>query len=361
MRLVCIDQVNHDDILARPLYDIDGRKLLNSGISLRPSIVEKLHEKGISSIYIEDELSAGVEINSLLSEETRNRAKMVIRNEMNKLARKKDIDFTLINTTVDMILDEMLSRKIDVLNVKDIRMQDEFIFAHSLNVCVMSAALATRLSLPVSKVKSIAIGAFLHDIGKALLPPDILMKEKPSESEAAEIRKHPSLGYNIIKDNMDAAPTAKITILMHHEQINGNGYPMGLSGDKIHYSAKIVNICDAFDQAINDRKYRNAYQTTDAVEYLIGASGHIFDKSFVDEFIKLVPIYPEGAIVLLSNGVFAIVLKNNSVNMTRPLVRAFYNPKNQIKYDESHIIDLQNELSVKIIREVNVNMHEIIK
>ena len=361
MRLVGIDKINHDDILARPLFDIDGRKLLNSGVSLRPAIVEKLHEKGISSIYIEDELSEGIESNSLLCEETRTHAKMVIRDEMNRLARKKEIDYSALNAAVNGILDEILSHRIDVLNVKDIRMQDEFIFAHSINVCVMAIALSTKLSLTVPKIKSIAMGALMHDIGKALISPEIINKKEPSDADVLEIRKHPILGYNIIKDLPDATPTAKITILMHHEQINGNGYPMGLSGDKIHYSAKIVTICDAFDQAINDRTYRNVYQTTDAVEYLIGASGHIFDKSFVDEFIKIVPVYPEGTIVLLSNGVFAIVIKNNPINMTRPVVRAFYNPKNHIKFDHTHIIDLQYELSIKIIREINVNLHDIIK
>ncbi|MDI9515282.1 MAG: hypothetical protein QM224_09445, partial [Bacillota bacterium] len=153
--------------------------------------------------------------------------------------------------------------------------------------------------------------------------------------------------------------TAKITVLMHHEQINGGGYPMSLNGDYIHYSARIVGICDAFDQAINDGHYKNVYQTTDAVEYLIGASGHIFDKSLVDTFIKIVPIYPEGTIVLLSNGMFAIVVKNNPVYMTRPVVRPFFNPKTGIKYDRSYIIDLQHELSIKIVREINVNLRDI--
>jgi HD-GYP domain-containing protein (c-di-GMP phosphodiesterase class II) len=225
----------------------------------------------------------------------------------------------------------------------------------------MAIALATKLSHPISKVKGIAMGAIMHDVGKALISPDILNKEDPTPSELAEIKKHPLIGYNLIKDIMDASPTAKIAILMHHEQVNGNGYPMKLQGDKIHYSAKIVTICDAFDQAVNDKKIKNAYQTTDAVEYVVGASGHVFDKSFVEEFIKIVPIYSEGTIVLLSNGIFAIVVKNNPVNMTRPIVRAFYNPKTNIKYDQTNILDLRYELSIKIIREINVNVHEIMK
>ena len=359
MRRVSLEQIQDDDILARPLYDIDGRRLLNAGVKLTPSMIQRLLEKGVTSVYIEDELSEDVEIHGILTDETRNQAKLTIRNEMNRLASRGEIDYGAINDVVDHILEEMLSTRIDVLNANDIRTQDELVYAHSINVCIMAVALATKLSLPPSKIKSIAMGAIMHDIGKALLPKELFNKKDPTPAEETEIRKHPLLGYHVIKDLAEASATAKITVLMHHEQINGGGYPMSLNGDYIHYSLRIVGICDAFDQAINDGHYKNVYQTTDAVEYLIGASGHIFDKSLVDTFIKIVPIYPEGTIVLLSNGMFAIVVKNNPVYMTRPVVRPFFNPKTGIKYDRSYIIDLQHELSIKIVREINVNLRDI--
>lgn len=362
MRLVGIDKVSGDEVLAKAIFDIDGRKLLNAGVSLRPAIVQKLYEKGVSSIYINDDISEGIEIDNLLREETKNHAKLIVRNEMNMLSNKKEMDYSKLSGVVDNILDEILSRRVEMINVKDIRMQDEQTFAHSVNVCVMSIALATKLSLPVSKVKSIAMGALLHDIGKALLPPALMNKTDPlTESEMAEMKKHPIIGYNLIKDNADTPATTKVAVLMHHEHINGGGYPMNLMGDKIHYSARIITVCDEFDTAVNDRKNDRVLRTTDAVEYLIGASGHVFDKSIVDEFIKMVPIYNEGSIVLLSNGTLAIVVKNNPINLTRPVVRAFYNPKTKIKYSKLHIIDLRTELSIKILREIKVNINEIIK
>jgi len=360
MRLISIDEITGNEVLAQSLYDMDGRKLLNTGVSLRPAIVQKLYEKGVTNVYIEDELSEGIEVHSLLCEETRSRAKQIIRDEMNRMAQKKEINYNNLSTTVDSILDEILTRHIDIVNVKDIRMQDEQTFAHSVNVCVMAVALATKLSLPVSKVKSIAMGALMHDIGKALLPAEMLNKSDAfTDDELNEYRKHPILGYNMIKDDNDVSATTKISVLMHHEHFNGSGYPMGLAGDKIHYSARIVTICDEFDVAMNDKNNKYYLKTTDAVEYMVGASGHIFDKSMVDEFIRMVPIYNEGSIVLLSNGHLAIVLKNNSVNLTRPVVRAFYNPKTKTKLNKSNIIDLTEELSIKIIREIKFNVNDI--
>ena len=92
MRPVSIDQVSENDILARPIYDIEGRRLLNSGVSLRPSIVQKLHEKGISSVYIDDEISEGIEVEGILCEETRTRARLIVKEEMQRLSQKSRFD-----------------------------------------------------------------------------------------------------------------------------------------------------------------------------------------------------------------------------------------------------------------------------
>jgi HD-GYP domain-containing protein (c-di-GMP phosphodiesterase class II) len=226
----------------------------------------------------------------------------------------------------------------------------------------MAIALATKLSMPVSKVKSIAMGALMHDLGKAFLPAEILNKTEPlTESETEQMKKHPLLGYNMVKDNNETSPITKISILMHHETLNGSGYPMGLSGDKIHYSARIITICNEFDTALNDKQNKNILHTTDAIEYLVGASGFYFDKAMVDEFIKIIPVYSEGSIVLLSNGILAIVVKNNPVSLTRPIVRMFYDPKTKIKYSSLEIIDLKDELSIKIAREIKTNVKDIMK
>ncbi len=362
MRLVTLDQITGSEVLGKAIYDSEGRRLLNSGVSLRPTIIQKLYEKGITCVYINDEISEGIEINSLLCEETKTHAKLIVREEMQRLSKKNTMDCSRLSGVVDKILDEILSKKIGIVNVKDIRMQDEQTFAHCVNVCVLSTALASKLSLAASKVKSIALGALLHDIGKVLLSPTLLHRTgKLTESEIEEMKKHPLIGYNLLKDNPDTPATTKVAVLMHHENYNGNGYPMKLTGEKIHYSARILTVCNEFDRIVNDNSNQNVLHTTDAVEYLIGASGYVFDKSIVDEFIKMVPIYREGSIVLLSNGIIAIVVKNDPVNLTRPVVRALYNTKTKSKYSGTEIIDLRTELSIKILREIKININEVLK
>ena len=361
MRLVGIDQVKNGELLGKTLYDLDGRRLLSVGVGITPSILQKLHEKGITSVYIEDEFSEGIEINDIISDDTKNLAKNTVRDEMHRLSQKKEIDCSAVGKVVDNILDEILSQKTDLMSFKDIRLNSEKYFAHAVNVCVMATALGVKLSLPPMKVKSIALGAILHDMGKALLPASIYNKETPlTKAEEHEYKKHPILGYNIIKDSLDISATTKVAVLMHHENINGSGYPMGLGGDKIHYSAKVIAVCNAYDNSINDKKYKNVLQTTDAIEYLVGSSGHLFDKSIVDTFIHVIPVYVEGSIVLLSNGSFAIVVKNNPISLTRPVVRVLYNPKTKTRYSKDYQLDLGQELSIKIMREIVVDINEII-
>jgi len=362
MRLVSLDQITGSEVLGKAIFDSEGRRLLNTGVSLRPTIIQKLYEKGISCVYIDDDISEGIESDSLLCEETKTHAKIIVREEMQRLSKKNTMDCSRLSGVVDKIIDEILSKKVEIVDVKDIRMQDEQTFAHSVNVCVMSIALASKLSLNVSKIKSIALGALLHDIGKALLSPTLLHKtDKFTEDEIEEIKKHPLIGYNLLKDNPDTPATTKVSVLMHHEHINGNGYPMKLTGEKIHYSARIITVCNEFDRVLNDQKNQNVLNTTDAVEYLIGASGHVFDKAIVDEFIKMIPIYSAGSIVLLSNGIIAIVVKNDPVYLTRPVVRALYNTKTKTKYLKTELIDLRTELSIKILREIKPNINELIK
>lgn len=360
MRLVAIKDISGDEILAQPIYDIDGRKLLNQGIRLKSSYIEKLHDKGIFSVYVEDAISEGIELDENLCLETRIKAKQVVNQELNRYVRSKEIHLQELVKLVNELVDEILSSRKELINLKDIRQQDEYLFAHMVNVCALSIMLASRIGYSKDKVKSIALGALLHDFGKVIIPPSLLQKESDfSPEEMLELKKHTLYGYNILKDDSSINSTVKITVLMHHENLDGTGYPLGLSGDKIHYSARIVAICNLFDSITCDRKFKHVISTAAAVERLTCSAGTILDKSFTDEFLSMIPIFPNGTLVLLSNGLIGIVISNNSQNLTRPVVRLLYNPKTKTRYGKNYIVDLMQELSLTILREIRVPAGEL--
>ena len=100
------------------------------------------------------------------------------------------------------------------------------------------------------------------------------------------------------------------------------------------------------------RSYYDALNTSDAVEYLIAWAGKRYDRFFVEQFIQNIPIFPPGTIVCLSNGLMAIVIKNNPQNVLRPVIRMIYNPKTRTKYNKNYEVNLMEELSINIIKEI---------
>lgn len=360
MRLVPISDISGDEILAQPIYDIDGRKLLSQGVRLKPTYTEKLREKGIVSIYVEDAISEGIEIDETLCLETRVRAKQIVSQELNRFVRTKEIHVQELIQMVNDIVEEVLSSRKDLINLKDVRMQDEYLFAHSVNVCALSIMLASKMGYNREKIKGIGLGALLHDFGKMLIPPSLLNKETDlSQDEIQELNKHPLYGYNIFKDDSSISSTVKIAILMHHENLDGSGFPLGLTGEKIHYSARIVSICNLFDSITCDRKFKLALSTADAVERLSCSAGVVLDKAFTDEFLNMIPIFPNGTMVLLSNGLVGIVISNNTRNRTRPVVRLVYNPKTKTRYNNNYIVDLMEDLTLKVLREIHLPASEL--
>ncbi len=360
MRLVSLDEIKGNEILAKSVIDISGRVLLSKGIRVKLSYLNKFAELGISCIYIEDKISEGIEIEDVLCEETRLQAKEIVQNEIQRYLKSGDINTDGIQQIVNTILHEVLNSKTDLLNLKDLKIKDEYTFSHSVNVCILSVFLAIKAGLDHDKVHSIGTGCLLHDFGKILIPAEILQKSgKLTAEEYDEMKKHTIYGYEAIKSEFNICPTTKVVVLLHHERIDGSGYPYGYTGDKIHESAKICAICDVFDAMTSDRIYRKALSITDAVEFLYCTSGIYFEKGLVDEFLSHVPIYPSGTVVLLNNGLIGIVLKNNKTNLTRPIVRMLLNPKTKMKYN-NYVIDLMEDLTLKIEREIKMDADDLI-
>lgn len=352
MRLVTLKEVQGNEIAACNLTDIHGRLLLSKGSRIKLSYLNKLESLGISSVYIEDEISEGIKIEGILCEETKHLAKSTVEVEMRRFLKTNEVDTEEIRKVSNVIVNEILLNRVQLINLKDLKLKGEYIFSHCVNVCALSIFLCKKMGIEHSKANSIGAGALLHDFGKLLVPNDILDKTgKLSEDEFEEVKKHTTYGYEAFKEDWTVSPTTKTVILMHHEKVDGSGYPNGLKGDKINDAAKICSICNAFDSRTSDRHFRKASSISDAVEYLYCTAGIFYDKKFVEEFLKYVPIYPEGTVVLLNTGVIAIVIRNNTESILRPVVRFLYNLKTKVKYSNLEV-NMMQELTLKIEKEV---------
>lgn len=356
MRLVYLDEIKGHEMAANNIIDIQGRLLIGKGARVKLSYLNKLLEAGINSIYIEDDISEGIEIESVLCEQTKQMGKIILESEMSRFMRKREIDLNVISKVSSLILNEILTNRTSLINAKDIKLKDELLFSHSINVCALTVFMCIKMGMEHSRIQSIGTGALLHDIGKMLIPSETLNKPGSlTKEEEEEMFLHPLFGYEALKDDVTVNPITKMVVYMHHEKIDGTGYPHGIKGDKIHESAKITAVCNAFDSLTTDKPYRKAHSIADVIEFLHTVSGLFYEKQYVDEFLKHIPMFPPGTIVLLNSGVIGIVVRNNENSFWRPVVRLLYNTKNKVKYGPNKEVDLMKDLTLKIEREVRYN------
>jgi len=188
--------------------------------------------------------------------------------------------------------DELFLNTIEAL-IAAIDAKDPYTEGHSQRVSEFSVAISEEVGLPPEMRHQIRIGALLHDIGKIGVPDNILAKEgRLTEAEFAEIKKHPTIGANIIRQVRHLQGELP-ALEQHHERIDGKGYPNGLKGNEISTIARIVAVADVFDAVTSDRPYRPAMDIEEALDIMRMESGDHLDSNYVDAFITL---YKQGKI-----------------------------------------------------------------
>ncbi|MEZ5307024.1 MAG: HD domain-containing protein [Pyrinomonadaceae bacterium] len=180
--------------------------------------------------------------------------------------------------------------------------KDRYTRGHSERVSRVSVAIGQRMNLAEDELEKLRISALLHDVGKISIDDAILKKPAALTNEEFEVMKrHPQEGYKIMK-NIPAMKEFLPGMYMHHEMVNGKGYPQGLSDEDIPLQAKIVSVADTFDAMTIDRPYQKGMQLEEALDRIKSFVGTRYDLHVVDALIRAVR---EGQI-----GVGTVKLKN---------------------------------------------------
>ncbi len=164
--------------------------------------------------------------------------------------------------------------------------KDPYTRGHSERVARFSVAIAERLNLPDDEIETLRVSALLHDVGKIGIDDAILKKPAALTKEEYEMMKqHPQKGYKIMS-NIPAMRDFLSGIHMHHEMLNGNGYPQGLSGDQIPMQARIVSVADSFDAMTTERPYQSAMKFEDALREIKNFVGTRYDERVVEALVE---------------------------------------------------------------------------
>jgi putative nucleotidyltransferase with HDIG domain len=176
---------------------------------------------------------------------------------------------------------------------------DQYTTTHSMNVAVLSMALAEFLGLSATDVRTFGVAGLLHDIGKIKIPLDILTKPgKLTDEERALMNEHPVAGARMLLDVEEDLDLAVIVAYEHHIMINGGGYPVLRYARKCHQASKLVHVCDVYDALRTRRPYREAWSFEKTLGYLQERSGLEFDSELCAGFIRMMKQW-EGQVSIL--------------------------------------------------------------
>lgn len=325
MRFIPIDFVHEGMMLSKPLYGDYGSLLLGHGSILINSYIKKIKELGYNGVYIDDEISKGIEVKNLISDNLKNQSVQTLKKMYINASQSQNSKFidesAKIEEIVDRIVDEISGNELVMVNLIDLKIFDDYTYYHSVSVTTLAIVLGMAIPLSKNELYELGMAAILHDIGKLFVDKIILdKKEKLTDEEFAEMKKHPYLGYRFLKDNVNIPTKSSVAILQHHEKFNGKGYPNGMSGNDIGLYGRILSVVDVYDALTSDRCYRKALLPSEAMEYLMGNGGIMFDSEIVKLFYMKIAPYPIGTLVKLSNGDFGIVRENFENHGLRPMI-----------------------------------------
>ena len=204
----------------------------------------------------------------------------------------------------------------------NMRQYDDLTYAHSINVGLICNVFAKWLKLPPSEVEKLTLCGLLHDIGKLVVPDNIIRKpDKLTPNEYNIVKTHTLQGYNILKNYDNINDDIREAALMHHERCDGTGYPLGLTGDKINKYGKIVAIADVYDAMTAARVYRGPLCPFKVIGIFESEGLNKYDSKFILVFLEHIASTYIKNRVRLNNGMEGEVVFMNKTALSRPMIQ----------------------------------------
>lgn len=274
---------------------------------------------------------------------SRTQAREFVDSVLTGVANGRGVDTQAASVVIEDMVSKISDNASAALWLTSLRDKDEYTIVHSINVCILALAFGLHLGYEGRELQQIGIGALLHDVGKVRTPTEILNKREPLTPEEFRIvRRHAQDGYEIVSQAGGASQEALEIIRLHHERVDGQGYPLGLVGGQIPLHVRLVAVVDAYDAMTSPRQFRDPMPADQALQRLYNEADARFGTRPVQEFIRCVGVYPVGSLVELDNGAFAIVLGQRAEARLRPTVLMVRTPGGE-PYEKRLVLNLDAE------------------
>jgi len=261
----------------------------------------------------------------------------------------KAVDTGGAKRLVEEITDSVARNPGALISLARLKTADDYTYMHSVAVCAMMVALAKQLGLDAEQTRSAGLSGLMHDLGKAMMPMDVLNKPgKLTDAEFSIIKTHPQEGHRLLLTGSELDPMVLDVCLHHHEKTDGSGYPKGLKGDEISLFAKMGAVCDVYDAITSNRPYKSGWDPAESLRKMAEwANGH-FDGKVFQAFVKSLGIYPIGSLVRLTSGRLGVVVEQTGKSLTMPMVKVFFSTKSNMRI-VPELVDLSHAGTIEKI------------
>ncbi|CAG9296488.1 HD-GYP domain-containing protein [Celerinatantimonas diazotrophica] len=208
--------------------------------------------------------------------------------------------------------------------------QSDNLFNHSINICVLAILISRTLGFSLKATQDVALAALIQDIGMLRVPFQIRNK-KDALNTAEKNYYHAHINYSLelLKRNQNFPPQIIELVAMHHERLDGSGYPKGLLASQLSEHAQILQVVDSYETFINPNPWQKPIPPQLAIALLLKHSDKLFNKTIVEALANALGIYPPGTIVQLENGKLALVSVSNHDDKLNPFIRQLSSPLTQ--------------------------------
>jgi putative nucleotidyltransferase with HDIG domain len=249
-------------------------------------------------------------------------AKLIVQQAMEDVRMGRALNMESVSEVVGSMADSILRSPDALTSLTRLKQFDEYTFFHSVNTSALALSVGKHLGYGREPLLQLGTGMLLHDIGKTMIPVEILNKPGRYEAHEFEIMKqHVLRGAEILSNTTGLTDTFLKPALEHHERVDGTGYPHHRSNKDLSQFGLIAAIVDIYDAVTSDRCYHKGKTPHDTLQFLyqLGTQGHV-DGTLVQQFVQVVGVYPVGSCVSLNTGETAIVKQFNHQAPIRPLV-----------------------------------------
>ena len=258
---------------------------------------------------------------------------------LNQIANNECVDFVAFKDVKNEITQRFSDNYKVIGCINLFKMADSYTYTHSINVALLSTLIGKWMNYGETMQDSLMLAGLLYDIGKMKIDKKILNKpDKLTNEEFEEIKKHSIYSYELIKENKEIPLNVKAGILMHHERMDGSGYPYGVYDENINEIAKVLAIADAYDAMISDRPYQKKRSPFEVMQLMQEGILGKLDTKILLTFLSHIAPYYIGIYVTLNTGEIGEVVAINPQCIYKPIIKV-----------KDRYIDLYKDHATKIV------------